>query len=426
MFNDGSEENDTVQNPVHTFTNPGTYTVELNATNDAGNNTEAKTEYIVVTEPAVVFQDNFDDNNLNSSFWIQSQEGGPQIAETNQQLEISIPSESMGENFRGVLSSNYQLHGDFDIQIDYSVIEWPSQNGVRLGISSGNYTIERVSSAPSKLSGQEVYVTDFAGDIHLISTSDTTGKLRLVRQGSTLTAYYFNTDHWASLASGQATAEDNNFWIGAWSHDIVFSDNPVKLALDNFTINNGELIFPLENQPPVASFEASPTSGQAPLKVIFTDTSTGDGITSREWHYKLNSDNSWIPLILDGESSFIFSDIGTYDINLTVTGPVGSDSEIKTDYITVNTQSSAPVYNPVNGHYYDIISGQNGITWSQAKIAAESQTYEENTGHLATITSTEEQDFIVANYGVFFASNNYFLGGYQPAGSAEPLVVGNG
>ena len=82
--------------------------------------------------------------------------------------------------------------------------------------------------------------------------------------------------------------------------------------------------------------------------------------------------------------------------------------------------NASPVLNPANGHYYDIITGQNGITWSQAKIAAESQTYEGLKGHLVTITSAEENDFIVSNFGSHFAHLNYFLGGIQPPGSPEP------
>jgi PKD repeat protein len=48
-FGDDSQENATVQNPVHTYTSTGNYTVSLNATNAAGLNITTKTSYINVT-----------------------------------------------------------------------------------------------------------------------------------------------------------------------------------------------------------------------------------------------------------------------------------------------------------------------------------------------------------------------------------------
>jgi len=47
---------------------------------------------------AIVFQDNFDDNSLNP-VWTFNENGGPQVAETNQQVEITIPSTSSGSMF---------------------------------------------------------------------------------------------------------------------------------------------------------------------------------------------------------------------------------------------------------------------------------------------------------------------------------------
>ena len=84
---------------------------------------------------------------------------------------------------------------------------------------------------------------------------------------------------------------------------------------------------------PVAAFDAAPTSGSAPLTVTFTDTSTGDKISSRIWQYKLNSDSTWTTFTLDGTSSFTFTKAGSYDVKLTVTGTGGSDDEVKMNYI---------------------------------------------------------------------------------------------
>ncbi len=50
-FGDGSSVNATMQNPVHTYANNGTYTVSLTATNTAGSNTTTVANYITVNTP---------------------------------------------------------------------------------------------------------------------------------------------------------------------------------------------------------------------------------------------------------------------------------------------------------------------------------------------------------------------------------------
>jgi len=70
------------------------------------------------------------------------------------------------------------------------------------------------------------------------------------------------------------------------------------------------------------------------------------------------------------------------------------------------------VFNPTNQHYYERIS--NTITWDTASANATS-----NGGYLATLTSQEENDFIVTSYGGSNISG-FHIGGTQPAGSQEP------
>jgi subtilisin family serine protease len=53
----------TAQNPAHTYTNPGTYTVSLTATNSVGSDNETKTNYITVNAPSAwttITYDNFE------------------------------------------------------------------------------------------------------------------------------------------------------------------------------------------------------------------------------------------------------------------------------------------------------------------------------------------------------------------------------
>ena len=58
---------------------------------------------------------------------------------------------------------------------------------------------------------------------------------------------------------------------------------------------------------------------------------------------------------------------------------------------------SAPVYNPANGHWYQLVRTPAALNWPQARAAAEALSYAGYRGHLATVTSDDERQFINAN-----------------------------
>jgi len=97
--------------------------------------------------------------------------------------------------------------------------------------------------------------------------------------------------------------------------------------------------------PPVADFSASPISGDAPLSVNFTDLSTG---TVTAWSWNFGDDGTSTAQ----NPTHTYNAAGTYAVGLTATGPGGSDTETKTDYITV---TEAP---PAN---YDAYVSQDPI-----------------------------------------------------------------
>src|SRR5215213_3756365 len=63
--------------------------------------------------------------------------------------------------------------------------------------------------------------------------------------------------------------------------------------------------------------------------------------------------------------------------------------------LCVSPASASIVFNPGNGSYYEAVDHDQ--TWVQANAAAEATFYMGRQGHLATITSQAEQDFVVNN-----------------------------
>jgi PKD repeat protein len=85
--------------------------------------------------------------------------------------------------------------------------------------------------------------------------------------------------------------------------------------------------------PPNASFTASPTSGKAPVKVSFKDTSTNSP-SKREWDFGDGSTST------SQNPSHTYDSAGNYTVTLTVTNGAGSDTA--TGQISVTGQDSKP------------------------------------------------------------------------------------
>lgn len=199
---------------------------------------------------AQVFVDDFNDNSIAAENWeVVSYGSGAEIAEQNQQLEFFMPASASGYEFGTRLVSLFQLRGDFDIRVDFRLLQWPRYNGVRIAVAMtdnlyDNYGMERSSlSAIEPLGAQEVYIADF-GPFVLVQTEDMTGTLRLVRSGSTQTGYFLQDGQWIPVQTDWAPTRDITIQLHAWSHDYAFRDWDVGAAFDDFTVMTGDLHWP--------------------------------------------------------------------------------------------------------------------------------------------------------------------------------------
>ncbi len=80
--------------------------------------------------------------------------------------------------------------------------------------------------------------------------------------------------------------------------------------------------------PPVAYFSADPTSGIVPLTVQFTDSSTG---TIADWLWDFGDDST----STEQNPTHTYNVADTFTVSLTVSGPGGSNTLIRENYIIV-------------------------------------------------------------------------------------------
>ncbi|MBC8767885.1 putative Ig domain-containing protein, partial [Arenibacter sp. BSSL-BM3] len=154
---------------------------------------------------------------------------------------------------------------------------------------------------------------------------------------------------------GSSGAADNS----PYNVEVTVTDDcvPPQSTLLEFVWNIGEA----GNQVPVAVLEADITSGDAPLTVSFTGSNSTDdtGVTEYLWDFKDGT-----PTETTADPEHIFNTPGIYEVELTVSDGVLSNSTTLT--ITVNTPANqAPVVtNPgeQNGVEGDVVSLQIAAT----------------------------------------------------------------
>ena len=112
------------------------------------------------------------------------------------------------------------------------------------------------------------------------------------------------------------------------SGEIIGNHTLKAISIDNdgASISDELTIVIIEGEG--SAFTATPTNGDAPLTVNFTDQSTNNP-TSWLWDFGDGGNST------EQSPSYTYNDMGQYDVTLTATNENGSDSETKTDFIIV-------------------------------------------------------------------------------------------
>ncbi|MBN2791581.1 MAG: DUF1566 domain-containing protein [Desulfuromonadales bacterium] len=142
----------------------------------------------------------------------------------------------------------------------------------------------------------------------------------------------------------------------------------------------------VENPPPAADFSADQTSGDVPLKVVFSNQSDGI-VESWSWNFG------------DGQTSEETSPTHTYEIggnfsvSLTVTGPYGQHTETKDNYIQAIQEVPVPGTLQFSSANWEASEGDGNVTINVCRLGgsdgAGAVDYELDSGS----TATSDADF---------------------------------
>ncbi|AKB51859.1 Chitin binding protein [Methanosarcina barkeri str. Wiesmoor] len=295
--NDGNVDS-TEQNPIYTYAAAGTYTVNLTVSNEDGSDSEVKTGYIKVSSPS-------------SAKPVAAFSASPTSGKTP--LKVKFTDTSTGSP-----TSWFWNFGDGSSSF--------AQNPTHKYSKAGEYTVNlTVKNAKGKNTVTKTeYIKVITKPVANFSATPTSGKTPL-NVAFTDTSTGIPAKWRWDFGDGSKSFHQNP--IHKYSKAGIYTVNlTVKNAKGKNTVTKTEYIIVITK--PVANFTSSVTSGKAPLKVKFTDTSTG---TPAKWIWDFG----------DGSDSFHqnpihkYSKAGTYTVNLTVKNAKGSNTVTKTEYIKV-------------------------------------------------------------------------------------------
>jgi len=386
-FGDGAQS--TATNPAHTYTTPGTYTVTLAVTGVSGSDTETKTGYITVTSggttpvpsaPVAAFT--ADVTTGTAPLSVQFTDGSTN-SPASWAWTFGDGASSTAQNPR----HSYSNPGTYTVTLKAT-----NAAGTDTETKSGYITVSGTST-PSETT---VPVAAF--------TADT------VRGGAPMEVTFTdqslgNPTSWTwYFGDGKTTYERNptHTYTGTGTYTVTLRViNAMGIDFEQkaryITVTDEEVPVVVTN-PPVAAFSADVVSGNAPLEVAFTDEST-------------NTPTSWVWNFGDGTTAseenpvHVYSQPGTYTVSLQVKNADGTDTEMKSGYITVAAapvppEPTVPVPSdptvPVAAFTADIVSGAAPleVTFSDESLGSPKSwtwyfgdgktTYERNPTHIYT------------------------------------------
>jgi PKD repeat protein len=379
-FGDGGTTN-TVNTIVgYTYNSTGTNTVTLIVSGPLGVSTNARLNYIVVTNnlPQLTIVPGSRDFGLLPVG--QSSTQSFSIANTGLQILSGIATAS-GAGFALASGSPFNVNAGQTglVSVSFSPGSTGSFTGSVVFVSNGGISTNAVtgSAAIASSAGFTGNPTNGAATLLVNFTDASSG---------TVTSRVWNFgDGGASTLTSPSHPYTN---AGAFSVSLMVFG---PLGSNTLTLSNYITVTNLAGAP-IAGFIASPTNGAAPLLVNFTDVSMGS-ITNRSWTF--GDGNTSVAV----NPSHTYSNAGTYSVALTVSGPGGSGVTNLVNLVTVtNIVSTSPtvtILRPANGMLYPPVTNlvitvvaaataNNGAAISKIEFFADSTKLGETTSNPGT------------------------------------------
>lgn len=389
-FGDGTTS--TEQNPEHTYSEAGTYTVSLTATNGLGT---SETKSVTITQVAGIlpepsftadvtsgvspFEVNFTDTSTNSPIsWEWDFGDGTTSTEQNPThwyapglYTVSLTVSNSGGSATHTEEDSIVVSGNSSAE---RLVNPDFETGDNTGWELGSHT--SISAGQTHNGTYSVLFSAGGGWNEGYSATQSVTQHVDLTNVSEISFWGYHggstTQYFKSYVDGVLVQDDT--CSNTWTEYTIPTENytgvhEIRVTFDYYKEGNDAYIddfsIVAETSAPVAHFVSSPFSGEYPLTVQFTDASSNYP-TSWAWDF----DGDGVVASTEQSPSYTYDTVGTYTVTLTATNDKGTDSATRTDYITIKgvqkTTSDVSIKN--NGTITDNGNGSKQYAVNKSEV----------------------------------------------------------
>jgi PKD repeat protein len=328
-FGDGATSAEA--NPCHTYTAGGVFTVKLTVKNSGGSHTMTRENYISVGGSHIVANFTGTPTSGTAPLTVQFTDlstGGPTM--------WSWDFGDGGTSIVGSPSYTYQAPGTYTVTLTAS-----SQTGeTSTKVKEGYITVTQAGGI----------VADFTGTPTSGTAPLTVQFTDLSTGGTTMWSWDFGDGGTSMLGSPSYTYQAPGTYTVTLTASSQTGGTSTKVKEGYITVTQaGEI---------VADFVGTPTSGNVPLAVQFSDRSQGGPVM---WSWAFGDGGTAIV----ANPVHVYQQPGKYTVSLTASNQASSNTAVKADYITVSSGPAGSgsikiIYAPDRSAVYlnDVLKGE--------------------------------------------------------------------
>lgn len=368
-FPGGTPSSSTAQNPTIYYNTAGTYDVTLTVTNAQGNDTKTVTGYITVSDAPITYCSSQGNNwsyewisNVQFGTFTNSSGAAGYTDFTGQTVSMEAGTSvslSLTPGFSGSTYTEYfKVWIDYNKNGDFTDAGEEVYSGVGTSTVSGSFTVPAGATGTTRMrvsmkwnaaqtpcetfsygevedytvnfttSAPVAPVADFSAGSTTVAEGDVVNFTDLSSNVPTSWAWTFTGGTPASSTAQNPSVQYNT--AGSYTVELTATNDA---GSDTKTKANYITVMAL----PVADFTADVTVIDKGQSVNFTDQSTN--ATSWSWTF-----TGGTPASSTAQNPTVtYNTAGTFTVELTASNAVGSDTQTKTAYITVNDIVLTPV-----------------------------------------------------------------------------------
>jgi YVTN family beta-propeller protein len=327
----GDETNSTEKNPVHTYNEPGLYSVTLTAGGASGSNALTKTGFIAVSGVSL--------NTPVTSFSASPASGKVPLTVSFTDQSTGAPTAWKWTFGDGNDSTEKNPVHTYNKAGNYNVALTTTNEG-----GSNRVQMSRYISVISE-NGNVTLKPDYSVPATAFSATPATGSMPLTVSFTDKSTGSPTSWKWTFGDGGNSTEKNPvHIYNKAGKYNVTLTASNENCS--NALTKTGYILVSSVSDAPVSRFSASQTSGSMPLTVSFTDQSMGSPAAWR-WAFGDGSGSK------EKNPVHTYNRSGQYTVTLTASNANGSNALTKSRYIAVSSVLNGPVANfsasPVTG-----------------------------------------------------------------------------